>query len=204
MNGTRRWGVLGAVGALGAGALIAASAAWACIAGPTLNLNPATVKAGGDVALSGFSYNGDLPIVVRFNALDGPILGTFQPAEGRFGDPESLVGKVTIPATTKPGNYVLVALQYASDGSLAQVPVRALVTVTSAAGGSPVIGASPFPTEQGRSVGLTEHKSSANAAALILVGGGTALIVGLLAWVFAVGPVRRQPKPEAARVPVSR
>ena len=127
MRNARRWATLGAVATFGM-ALVAASAAWACISGPTLNLNPARAKPGQQIALSGFNYKGDLPITIRWNALDGPVLGTFQPVEGRFGDPESLVGTVTIPATAKSGSYVLVALQYASDGSLAQVPVRALVS----------------------------------------------------------------------------
>src|SRR5205085_9330363 len=99
-RGSMKRVILGVLGAAVA-ALAVSSAAFACIAGPTLNVNPAQVKAGGEVSLSGFSYNGELPIVVRFNALDGPILGTFTPADGRFGDPEFLVGKMTIPANTK-------------------------------------------------------------------------------------------------------
>src|SRR5437588_1865043 len=129
MRNARRWGLIGTGVAIGV-MLTAAAAAWACIAGPTLNLTPAQVKPGQEVTLSGFSYNGELPIVVRFNALDGPVLGTFEPSAGRFGDNESLAGKVTIAADTKPGSYVLIATQSAPDGSLAQVPVRALVTVT--------------------------------------------------------------------------
>ncbi len=189
--------VLGALAAAVA-ALAVSAAAWACIAGPTLNLNPTQVKAGGEVSLSGFSYNGELPIVVRFNALDGPVLGTFTPADGRFGDPEFLVGKVKIPADTKPGSYVIFAVQYGKDGQLAQVPVRALLTVTSV-GGAPVIGAPSNVPEVGRSVGLVRHESSAGTAALIFVGLGAALIVGLIAWVAAVGPVRRGAQPAVVR-----
>ena len=189
---------LAGLGAAVAVVLVAASAAWACIAGPTLTLNPAQVKPGQDVALSGFSYNGELPIVVRFNALDGPVLGTFQPTEGRWGDPEFLTGTVRIPADTKPGNYVLIAAQYGTDGALAIVPVRALLTVTSA-GGAPVIGAPPVEVEAGREVGLVQTEASSNVVALVLVGLGAAVIAGAAAWVLAVGPVRRQAAPQAAR-----
>src|SRR5205085_7786512 len=122
----------------------------------------------------------------------------FTPADGRFGDPEFLVGKVTIPANTKPGSYVLLALQYGADGQLAQVPVRALVTVTSV-GGAPVIGAPTNVPEMGRSVGLVRHQSTASTAALIFVGLGAALIVALIAWVAAVGPVRRGAQPAVVR-----
>jgi hypothetical protein len=201
MNNIRRTGAI-AAGAVAtvvvAVTVVAVSAAWACIAGPTLNLNPAQVKPGQEVALSGFSYNGERPIVVRFNALDGPVLGTFQPVEGRFGDPEFLRGTVKIPADTKPGSYVLIAAQYAADGSLASVPVRALVTVTSS-GGAPAVGAPTIAVEAGRSVGLMEHESSTNLAALILVGLAAAVIAGLAAWVLAVGPVRRSGAAEPVR-----
>lgn len=198
MKNGRRWEALGVGGGLGA-VLLATSAAWACVSGPSLNLNPAQVRPGQEVALSGFSYNGDLPIVVRFNALDGPVLGTFKPVEGRFGDPETLTGKVKIPADTKPGSYVLIALQYGADGALAQVPVRALVTVTSV-GGAPIVGAPTNVPELGRSAGLVKNESSASTVALIVVGLGAALVAGMFAWVAAVGPVRRRSEPQKAVV----
>jgi len=178
--------------------MLAGATAWACIAGPTLNLSPATLKAGGETSLSGFSYNGELPIVVRFNALDGPILGTFTPTEGRFGDPEFISGKVTIPADTKPGNYVIVATQTNKDGSLAQVPVRALVTVTGP-NGAPVLGAPVAPVETGRPVGPVRKDSSVSTGALLLVGLGTAGVAMFLAGMAAFLPTRRRDEPEVAR-----
>ena len=191
----RRWtaagpAVLGVAAAVAAVVLVGATA-WACIAGPTLNLAPAQVRPGQQVALSGFSYNGDLPIVVRFNALDGPILGTFTPVEGRFGDPESLAGTVTIPADTKPGSYVLIATQSNPDGSLGQVPVRALLTVTSP-GGAPIVGAAVAPAELGRPVGPVVTHTSVSTGALILVGLGTAGLAMFLAGVASVLAGRRR------------
>lgn len=166
---------------LGAAAVgLVASTAWACISGPTLNVSPAQAKPGQQVSLSGFSYNGELPIVVRFNALDGPVLGTFTPVEGRFGDPESLAGTVTIPAGAKAGSYVLIATQSNPDGSLAQVPVRALVTVT-ATGALPVVGAPVAPVEVGRPVGPALSHSSVHTGALVLVGLGAGGIAMFLA-----------------------
>jgi hypothetical protein len=182
--------VIGASAAVGA-VLATAAAAWACIAGPTLNVNPAQVKPGQQVALSGFSYNGDLPIVVRFNGLDGPVLGTFTPAEGRFGDPELLSGTVTIPADTKPGTYVLIATQSNSDGTLAQVPVRAVVAVTSP-GGGPIVGAPLAPVDAGRPVGPALNHSGPSTGALLLVGVGTAGVVMFLAGVASLAAGRRR------------
>jgi hypothetical protein len=173
--------------------------AWACIAGPTLNVSPATVRPGQQVALSGLSYNGSLPIVVRFNAVDGPVLGTFQPDGGRFGDPEALTGTVTIPAGTKPGNYVLIAIQPNPDGSLAQVPVRALVTVT-ADGSPPVVGASVNPPELGRPVGPVVTTSSVDTWALVLVGLGAAGVAMFLAGTATLMTSRRRSEPVGARV----
>lgn len=186
-----------AVGAAVGVALAVASTAWACIAGPTLNVNPAQVKPGEEVTLSGFSYKGDLPIVVRFNALDGPVLGTFQPVEGRFGDPEILSGKVTIPPETKPGSYILIATQ-SQDGALAQVPVRALITVTST-GGAPIVGAPPAPIETGRAVGLVQSEPSPSAIVLVLIGLGAAIVAAIFAWIVAVRPVQRRDVPEMVR-----
>lgn len=196
----RRLAAVGSV--VGAAVLVIGAAAWACIAGPTLNVSPAQIKPGQEVSLSGFSYNGDLPIVVRFNALDGPVLGTFTPVEGRFGDPESLAGKVTIPAGTKPGNYVLIATQSNADGSLAQVPVRALVSVTSP-GGAPVVGAPAAPAELGRPVGPALTHTSASTGALILVGlgaGGVAMFLAGMATLLAGRRRGAEPVGAPARV----
>lgn len=195
MTSARRAGAIGAAAAAGA-VLAMAAAAWACIAGPTLNLNPSTVKPGQEVTLSGFSYNGSLPIVVRFNALDGPILGTFTPEEGRFGDPESLVGTVTIPADTKPGSYILIATQSNPDGSLAQVPVRALLTV--APNGSPAVGAPVIQPEPGRVVGPERTAASVSVWSLVLFGLGSG---GVAMFVVGVGTIMAGRRRGAAAAP---
>jgi hypothetical protein len=131
-------------------------------------VNPDHPKAGQSVTLSGFNWGPTQPILVHWNALDGPVLGTFQPASGRFGDPELLQGSVTIPADAKPGPNILIATQSGSNGKLAQVPVRALVTVTPDGGGP--LGASPVaPVETGRPVGLVRAHASVSTAALVLV-----------------------------------
>lgn len=178
------------VGAVLGIAVLSGATAWACIAGPTLKVDPAQARPGQEVALSGFSYNGSLPIVVRFNALDGPVLGTFEPVEGRFGDPELLAGKVTIPAGTKPGNYVLIATQSAPDGSLAQVPVRAVVTVTSS-GAVPILGEDLLAVDAGRPVGPTVTRGTPGTGALVLVALGAAGLALFLGGAATVAAGRR-------------
>ncbi|MGH9280567.1 MAG: hypothetical protein ACRD12_21045 [Acidimicrobiales bacterium] len=197
MSNIRRWAVSGVAAA--AVVVVSAAAAWACIAGPTLNLTPGQARPGGEVALSGFSYKSEIPIVVRFNALDGPVLGSFMPAGGRFGDDEILSAKVTIPPDTKPGSYVLIATQSNTDGTLANIPVRALITVTGQ-GGAPVVGAPVATQELGRSVGPVTTKSSTSMATLVLVSIGVAGLALLVAGLATAWSGRRGTSPEAARV----
>lgn len=178
-------------------ALLVGATAWACIAGPTLKIEPAQARPGQEVAVSGFSYGGSLPIVVRFNGLDGPVLGTFEPVEGRFGDPESLSGKVTIPSGTKPGNYILIATQSASDGSVVQLPVRAVIAVTSS-GGAPVVGEDLTPIELGRPVGPALTRGTPSTGALVLAALGAAGVALFLGGVATVAAGRRQTAPPAA------
>jgi hypothetical protein len=107
---------------------------------------------------------------------------------------------VTIPAGTKPGSYVLIATQSGPDGALAQVPVRALVTVT-ADGSTPVLGAPVAQQDLGRPVGPVITKSSASTAGLLLAGLGSAGVAMFVAGIAVLVPGRRRPQPEAARVP---
>jgi hypothetical protein len=196
MSRARQWAALGAGAALLV--LVTAASAWACVAGPTLRLTPASVKPGEQVTLSGISYKSGLPIVVRFNALDGPLLGTFMPSGGRFGDDEFLNGTVTIPADVKPGSYVLVATQSGTDGKLAQVPVRALVTVTGP-GGNPAVGGALGQPELGRPVGPARTESSVSAGTLLLVAVGVAGVGMFLAGIAAVFMSGRRPEAAPAR-----
>lgn len=199
MSNARRWQAFGAATAVTV--VLTAATAWACIAGPTLNVNPAQAKPGQEVTLTGFSYKGDVPIVVRFNSLDGPVLGTFKADGGRFGDDENLNATVRIPADAKPGNYVLIATQSDSDGSLSQVPVRALVTVTSD-GGPPVLGAELGQAEFGRPVGPARSESSVGIGPLLLMGMGAAGVAMFAAGMAVLLPSRRRTVPEMA--PTSR
>ena len=192
MRSRSKFVTLGA--ATGAAVMLFAAAAWACVAGPTLIAEPRSVPAGSEVQVSGISWNGDLPVVVRFNALDGPILGTFQP------DPVSdrLDATVTIPAGTAPGNYVLIGTQQSADGKYAIIPSRALVSVEGTAG-APVLGAPLNAGTADRPVGLTES-DPVSTGSLVLAGVGVAGVALFVAGAGVYFSTRRRPEPETAPV----
>jgi len=174
------------------GVLVASATAWACVAGPTLVATPQVAGAGETVAISGITYNADLPVVVRFDALDGPVLGTFPVNQ----DTDALAGSVQIPADATPGNHVLVATQTSEDGDVAIIPTRALVNV-SGPGGAPVLGAPVGESDANRPVGLAEA-GSASTQALVLAGAGAAGVALFLAGAAVYFSTRRQRTPEKA------
>ena len=189
---------LGAAGfGIAAVAALSTAAAWACIAGPTLDVIPRQATAGSEVTLKGVSYNRN-PVVVRFNALDGPILGTIQPTGGTGTSSNwNLEGTVTLPADARPGNYVLIATQPSADGKLTQIPTRGLVSVSGTT--APVVGA-PLTAPQGeRPVGLAES-DPVNRGTMVLIGLGVAGVGLFLAGMAALVASRRpEGAPAAAR-----
>lgn len=185
------------VGTAGAGATLAvmclAATAWACVAGPTLLANPQDVTAGQEVQISGITYNEDLPVIVRFNALDGPVLGEFTVGEDR-----ALAGSVTIPAGTQPGNYVLIATQPGAGGDQAIIPTRALVRVVGA-GGAPALGAPLAEVAADRPTGLAQT-DPVSTGSLVLAAVGVAGVALFLAGAVVLLSNRRSPAPETAKV----
>jgi hypothetical protein len=172
--------------------LALAATAWACVAGPTLLATPQDVDAGSEVQVSGIGYNEDLPVVVRLDALDGPILGEFT-----IDDDQRLAGSVTIPAATQPGNYVLIATQEPSEGDHAIIPSRALVSVVGA--GEAALRAPPSETPADRTAGLVETAPLTTASS-VLAGVGVAGLALFLAGIGALLSSRSRPVPEVARV----
>lgn len=207
MTRVRRWAnagigkVLGVVVAGVACAFLASAAsAWACVSGPTMIVTPNQATAGQTITLSGFNWNSSQPIVVHWNALNGSVLGTFTPAPGRFGDPEFLKGTVTIPSDAKVGPNVLIATQSSDDGKLAQVPVRALVTVNGA-GGGPLNATAVGPQDLNRAVGPVRSSTSVSTTALVLIGLGGA---GVALFVAGIATFMTTRRPTRSEVPGAR
>jgi hypothetical protein len=173
-----------------------AAAAWACVSGPAVNLSTANVKPGDQVTLTGTNFRQPDPVTVRWNALDGPILGTFdKPANG------SISGAITVPADARAGNYVLIITQHKADGKLSQMPVRALLTVTPAGGAVPALGAAVASSTEARQPGLVVADNSVSGTTLALIAVGVAGVGMFIAGVAALfaGRYRREPKPVPVR-----
>lgn len=193
MKSLSKVGTLGAMAAMGV--MVFAAAAWACVAGPTLVASPQGVAAGQQVNVSGITWNPDFPVVVRFNALDGPVLGEFLP------DPDSdrLEGAVTIPQGTAPGNYVLIGTQQAGNGEYTIIPARALVSVQGD-GGAPVLGAPILESAAAdRPAGLVES-DPVGTGSLVLAGVGVAGVALFIAGAGVYLSTRRRTSPEPAAV----
>lgn len=189
----RRWGVLG-LGGLAA-AMVATATAWACVSGPAISLATLNAKAGQDVAFTATGFKANQPVIAKFNALDGPVVGTFT------ADKDGLAnGTVKVPDGTKAGSYVMVFTQEVN-GNLTQVPTRALIQVTGDGGTSPVVGAPLGQPTAARATGLvhTDNSVSGGTLALVALGvGGIGMFVAGIAALFA-GRARRAPEAARAR-----
>ena len=178
-----------------AAASVLSAAAWACIAGPTLEVTPRQASAGSEVTLKGVSYNPN-PVVVRFNGLDGPVLATMQPTGGTGTSSNwNLEGTVRLPADAKPGNYVLVATQPSADGKLTQIPTRGLVSITGPT--APIVGEPLAAQPVERPVGLVEA-DSVSTGTKVLIGVGVAGVALFLAGIAALVASRRPAEMPAA------
>lgn len=113
--------------ALGVAALALSSVTTATAAHVArLDVTPSQVAPGGQVTVSAAPSGGygDADVTVRWDSLDGPILGTF-PSDP-FG-PEA----VTIPADAMPGRHVLIADQVVDEEGtgVRGIPARAAIDV---------------------------------------------------------------------------
>lgn len=113
------------------------------------------------------------------------------------------MASVTVPAGTRPGDYVLVMSQHAPDGSLSQTPARALLTVVGPDGSRPVVGATAAPEERARPADLVRNDESVSAGTLALVALGVAG-VGLFAAGIASLLAGRRATPTLSQVANSR
>ena len=192
MTSVRKWATAG-LGAAAVGVLSAATA-WACVAGPSLFTSTINAKAGEEITVTGVDFNRPQPVILRFNAVDGPVLAD-------LGTPRSnrVEAKVTAPQRTAPGSYVLVATQTGADGKFTQTPVRAMLNVVG--DGAPVVAATvPGVGSEARPNGLVTSDNSISAGSLALVGLGVAGVGMFIAGLAALFAGRRSSTPETAKV----
>ena len=195
---SRRWLAAVAGAAAAAGALLPVSAAWAPHVAQ-LQVTPTTFKAGDTVSVFGPRGFGQTnPVEVRWDAVDGPVLGSFKTVETGFAmwGP----GQVTIPADAKPGVHTLWATQKLEESEklIRGMPTRTLVQVLNADGSAPALGIDLTPQVETRPTGLVEDKP-VGTGALLLVGLGVAGLAMFAAGAAALMSSRRR-GPEAQSV----
>ncbi|MGH9223980.1 MAG: hypothetical protein ACRD2W_09430 [Acidimicrobiales bacterium] len=175
--------------------LFPATAAWAPHV-PQLQVTPSQVQPGQEVTVvgtRGFGFTN--PVEVRWNGVDGPILGSFQPINEPYAPWGP--GTVRIPENVKAGTYYLWATQVISpiEKHIRGVPTRALVQVLGP-GGVPALGAEfTTPGEVGTPGYTTEEGPS--VWSLAFVGLGVAGLALLGAGAMYVAASKRSAKPAA-------
>ncbi len=192
MNPVRRWAMAG-LGAAAAG-IMSAATVWACVAGPSAFTSTINAKAGEEIGVTAVDFRNTSPVVVRFDALDGPVLAELgAPKSGR------VEGKVTIPQGTAPGSHVLVFTQTGPDGKFVQTPVRTMVNVVG--DGAPVVAATSVGVAgDARPTGLVTSDNGISGGTLALVGLGVAGVGMFIAGIAALFAGRRSSEPETAKV----
>ena len=185
-----------ATAGLGAAAvgIISAATAWACVAGPVAFTSTINAKAGEEITVTGVDFRNSQPVLVRFNALDGPVLADLGAPKTARGQVE---GKVTVPQGTAPGSYVLVFTQTGPDGKFSQTPVRTMLNVVGE--GAPVVAATSAAPDA-RPTGLVTSDNGVSGGTLALVGLGVAGVGMFVAGIAALFAGRRSSAPEAAKV----
>ena len=171
-------------GALGLAALQAGGASAAHVA--RIDIRPGQAAPGAQIAISGPPGWAPAPVSIRWNGLDGEVLGTFPTTPGAnasFGP-----GTITIP-NVAPGTYELVGIQDVPENQaqVRGVPARARITVTGPGGAVPDAPAGTPPVR-----GLaTLKESSPSTSALVLLGLG-AFALTVTAGLVAGAALRRR------------
>lgn len=127
--------------------LTVAAMAYACTSISTVDTAPGQALAGTTVTVSGKGFTahdaGDTntdSAKVRFDEMDGAVVGTANPSSASDGGKFSV--QITVPANLAPGDHVLLVTQNGSDGRPAYgSPARAVFSVL-----EPVAAAVPAAT----------------------------------------------------------
>lgn len=140
-----------------------------------LDIRPATVAAGGELTVFGPPGWAPAPVSIRWNSLEGHVLGTFPTTSG--GNASFGPGTVKVP-DVPPGVYELIGTQEPPETSTALrgVPARARVVVTGPGGAAPPAAAETQPL-----TGLKTLKESGGPSTTNLV------LVGLVLFALTIG-----------------
>ncbi len=165
----------------------------------SMQVTPGTAKPGETVGVFGpRGYGAANPVQVRWEKVDGPVLGEFPTRESGFAmwGP----GTITIPADAKPGVHDLWVTQKLepSETILRGIPVRTVIQISDANGQIPLLGAPLTPQIEARPGDLVEKESAGNGALLMVALGGAGFAM-FVAGFGAVVAGRRSAGPEAAK-----
>ena len=181
---SRKWIVGMVAGAMAI--VIPAGLAWSCVALVAFRVNGSgTVAPGGAVEVFVGEFASGVPVEIRLDSPDGPVLLTTPPPTSTMTG--QFTGQVPIPADISPGPHVLVATQSHYDMNVGNT-ARAAIYVNS----SPPV--EPTPQERATSLVVDEESS---AAGYILISLGVAA-AGLLLAAVASMIVARRPSPGQA------
>src|SRR5215207_969801 len=133
-----------------------------------LDIRPAQVAAGGEITIFGPPGWAPVPVAIRWNSVDGQVLGTFPTTPG--GNASFGPGTIKVP-DVPPGVYNLVGTQEPPETqtALRGVPARARVVVTGAGGGTPPTVAETQPVHALKTL---EEKDGPATSSLVLLGLG--------------------------------
>lgn len=147
-----------------------------------LEVSPRQATSGQEVTVSGFSYT--KTAVVRFGALDGPVLARLDPTSNN-----DISGVVRIPPDTPPGRHILFAMHEDDNGKATRFPGRAAIIVSGP--GGPPLGVDDDLKLESRPIGVLEQDSASRGNLLfvaVATAGGASLVTGL----FLVLSARRR------------
>ncbi|MGI8808432.1 MAG: hypothetical protein ACR2KK_11410 [Acidimicrobiales bacterium] len=150
-----------------------------------LEVSPQQTTSGQEVTVAGFSYT--KTAVVRFGALDGPVLARLEPTSNN-----DIRGVVRIPPETPPGRHILFAMHEDDKGKPTRFPGRAAINV-SGPGGPPLGFDDPLKVES-RPIGVLEQDSVSLGNLLLFAvatAGGACLVAGIL---LVLSARRRSPE----------
>ena len=147
-----------------------------------LEVSPRQATSGQEVTVSGFSYT--KTAVVRFGALDGPVLAELEPTSNN-----DIRGVVRIPPDAKPGRHILFAMHQDDKGKPTRFPGRAAIIVSGA--GGPPYGFTDELQLEARPIGVLE-RDSISVGNLLFVAAATAGAASFVAGVFLVLSSRRR------------
>jgi hypothetical protein len=172
--------------------VIPAALAWSCVALVAFRVNGSgTVTPGGTVEVFVGEFASGVPVEIRLDSPDGPVLLTTPPPTSTMSG--SFTGQVPIPADISPGPHVLIATQNHYDMNVGNT-ARAAIYVNS----SPPVERTP----QDRATSLVVSEGSSSAG-YILIGLGVAAAGLLLAAVASTVASRRPSSGQAEGVKAS-